>query len=699
MSRSYDIFLSHSGAQKDFVEHLSAELARVCGQYSVFFDRDAIEHGEQISTTILEYARTCKLAVAVVSEEYFTRSRPPMMELAASYTAAKAGNGSPSLPCLLPVFLALHPEDAKDSSTQSRWRKMWQKWEVNEKMSERRKSRPSRVEPTVWKEAVDRLLDTRGPIYIPEEYGYDPEVFLKKVAQVIARKLDVLHRGVGPSKEVDPSEDTGVEEDSSENSGTDFWLVFNPALGTVSYRVATKVTDEVEAPPEPYSVIVCLEFGSTSSSFACSHIANPENIYTSYDYPGSGKRKPRCRTVTGIYYSSRDGGQSYQVDSWGNPALSSYERGQREAGRLSEKFFGVYVTRFNPHLKDSDAQISTTKKLKVPYSLPVDRPITDYLHEFGAYILHVLQEIYGLDLTMKMIQWCVPVPSSWDNAAQEKMKTCMVSAGLINGTDGSPYPVKVVGELEAASLWSLRCNELQRKVLVGDKLLVVDIGESLFEVVVQEVISVCNHIHRVKELSSSSFTRHSSPDIEFVRLLHRKIGPCLQDFLTEYPTEYQTLFNQWDPIKMSIGDDSFLRRGEPIEVFVPKRLAKILERYEQKSVPGIEWDSDDDGVIEIPYRECQSLFDPVIEELLSCISRTYTKVGGVGSLVLVGDWLAASPYVMDNIKQRFSSQVPEIISPPHYDTATCLGAVALAQDLCNDTSRTSSSTYFFDEQV
>jgi hypothetical protein len=75
MSGSCDIFLSHSGAQKEFVELLNAELGRVCGQYSVFFDRDTIQHGDQISTTISDYAKTCKLAVAVLSEEYFTRSR------------------------------------------------------------------------------------------------------------------------------------------------------------------------------------------------------------------------------------------------------------------------------------------------------------------------------------------------------------------------------------------------------------------------------------------------------------------------------------------------------------------------------------------------------------------------------------------------------------------------------------------------
>jgi len=100
-------------------------------------------------------------------------------------------------------------------------------------------------------------------------------------------------------------------------------------------------------------------------------------------------------------------------------------------------------------------------------------------------------------------------------------------------------------------------------------------------------------------------------------------------------------------------------------------------------------DSELHGIIEIPYREFQSVFDPVIEEILSCISRACSAVLSVRSLVLVGDWLAGSPYVMDNIRRRFSSQVPEIISPPNLNNATCQGAVALAQDLCNGTSSAS----------
>lgn len=155
--------------------------------------------------------------------------------------------------------------------------------------------------------------------------------------------------------------------------------------------------------------------------------------------------------------------------------------------------------------------------------------------------------------------------------------------------------------------------------------------------VVQEVVSVCNHIFRVKEVSTSLFTRHSSPDADFVKLLHRKFGPCLQEFLNQCPTGHQVILNQWDRTKCKVGDSAY--NGEPIgiEIDLPSKLVDILERNEQKRVFGNEWDCEVYDELEIPYLECQSLFAPVLEKLLICISTTYAEVSGVTSLVLVGD--------------------------------------------------------------
>lgn len=111
------------------MEDLHRELTEQI-HYSVFFYRESINYGYEISSTTREHARACKIAVAVVSEEYFTRKLAPMKELAASHTAAKERNGT--VPHLLPVFFALDSDDAKNYEIQEGWFKKWDEWETNE---------------------------------------------------------------------------------------------------------------------------------------------------------------------------------------------------------------------------------------------------------------------------------------------------------------------------------------------------------------------------------------------------------------------------------------------------------------------------------------------------------------------------------------------------------------------------------------
>lgn len=86
---------------------------------------------------------------------------------------------------------------------------------------------------------------------------------------------------------------------------------------------------------------------------------------------------------------------------------------------------------------------------------------------------------------MEELQWCVTVPSIWGDKAKQQMKSFMESAGLVGGARGSPYPVVIVLEPEAAAVYCLR--KLKSFMLLqGDKFLVADIGGGTADIVVQE---------------------------------------------------------------------------------------------------------------------------------------------------------------------------------------------------------------------
>ncbi|KAG0608491.1 hypothetical protein M758_8G109700 [Ceratodon purpureus] len=120
----HSIFLSHSGAQKNFVEQLCLDI-EAHDRYP-FFDRrrGSLPIGCHYPNVIFEAIKQCQVAVVVVSEEYFSRSRWPMLELAA---LVKRKTHDPGL-IIMPVFLGMTCEQFRKKENHVRWLKQWQCW-------------------------------------------------------------------------------------------------------------------------------------------------------------------------------------------------------------------------------------------------------------------------------------------------------------------------------------------------------------------------------------------------------------------------------------------------------------------------------------------------------------------------------------------------------------------------------------------
>lgn len=440
-------------------------------------------------------------------------------------------------------------------------------------------------------------------------------------------------------------------------------------------------------------VVVGLDFGTAFSGFAFAHVSEPDKVYTFFDYPKAGGEKPYCKTLTVSYYKKQaDGVGKYQLKSWGYPARAEYERDiisarrQIRSGEASSSSLlpnvGIYISKLKLHLASSTVT-------KLPPWLTVETLITDYLREMGALILKTLRDHYGALLAKDMIQWCITVPSIWDNYAKEMMKTCMTAAGLVNGVDGSPHPLNMVLEPEAASF---HCHKVtsQYTLEVGDRLLVADIGGGTSDIVVQEVVSMVPS-YRVKEVTTSSggLCGGTYVDTRFMEYLHKKIGPSLQECINAHPNITVVLIKTWEHAKSSFGEHTMI--GESTDLNLPIRVVTEWRNYDERmDLP--ERDSYEE--LEITYEEMQSIFDPVVYQNLELISDQLKQVGSVKVLVVVGGF-AGSPYLVDNIKRRFTGRVPQIISPPNPGSAVCQGAVALTLNPQTIESRICKKTYGF----
>ncbi|GLJ45616.1 hypothetical protein SUGI_0960210 [Cryptomeria japonica] len=102
--QKFDVFISHSGKQKNFVRQLYRDLTNqglLC-----FFDedRESLPVTEDFPTRIFEAVETCRLALFLLSED-FLHSKWPMLELAACVKARHTN----STPKILPLIFIISP--------------------------------------------------------------------------------------------------------------------------------------------------------------------------------------------------------------------------------------------------------------------------------------------------------------------------------------------------------------------------------------------------------------------------------------------------------------------------------------------------------------------------------------------------------------------------------------------------------------
>ncbi|KAG0562237.1 hypothetical protein KC19_9G129000 [Ceratodon purpureus] len=150
------IFLSHSGAQKNFVEILCEALENH-GRFP-FFDRrhSSLPKGESFPERILTAARQCQMGVVVVSEEYFM-SKWPMIELDAfvqTWLKQEEQQLETKLK-ILPLFYKLSLVEFENEERRAAWYSKWEDLAKEDK----------RINISSWKDSLRQLKRFNGIEY------------------------------------------------------------------------------------------------------------------------------------------------------------------------------------------------------------------------------------------------------------------------------------------------------------------------------------------------------------------------------------------------------------------------------------------------------------------------------------------------------------------------------------------------------
>jgi hypothetical protein len=178
LETKHKVFLSHSGAQKCFVEQLCVDLERM-GYFFPFFDKrtHSLPKGKEFAELILDAAKQCHVAVIVLSEEYLS-SKWPMIELAAFHKAQNAAKEKGYQPLdMLPLFFKLSKKDLDESSIENRWMPKWK--ELASKDSK------GRIKVDEWSAAVRALSSVNGLIF--EKFGNSEVPYREAVEEAICK--------------------------------------------------------------------------------------------------------------------------------------------------------------------------------------------------------------------------------------------------------------------------------------------------------------------------------------------------------------------------------------------------------------------------------------------------------------------------------------------------------------------------------
>ena len=413
--------------------------------------------------------------------------------------------------------------------------------------------------------------------------------------------------------------------------------------------------------------LVGLDIGTTYSGFAFAKGSHGQ-VCVNYDYPYA--EKPYWKALTALYYKLKTPGLVSHCASWGHLAQLEYL-----ANNVPDAEHGFYVADFKLLLPKELNMFPMPGSL--PHPLTVETIITDYLKHIGELALTQIkhqedEESFSRDT----VQWCVAVPSTWNETTKEQMRTCMVNAGLVSPGE-IKESVKIVLKAEAASYYCY--TQLFVSLNVKDKIMVVDIGGSTVDTVMQEVLGSGNDFSVQDQRSYTCLCGGNLVDELFMKFLFMTIA-CLESYLRKDNPSYELhLLNRWEEIKCLFGHDA--NSTELYEISLPDELARKWEAFENIGFSRNSIIRGSYSSIKLSRKDLEYIFDPVVDKILSLITAKLLEVEGKFKAMFVVGGFAGSPYLMQRIRSLFSSEiqrVQHIYCPYDPGSAIMQGAIMLA---------------------
>ncbi|KAI8597091.1 hypothetical protein EDD21DRAFT_447299 [Dissophora ornata] len=394
---------------------------------------------------------------------------------------------------------------------------------------------------------------------------------------------------------------------------------------------------------DDFPIVVAIDFGTTFSGCAYAFAPDGREARTLTRWPKQNIQYAKTPTLN--LYKKVNG--EFRMVEWGwksklamqSPSASNY----------------VQLYQYKPYLDESVA----LTPWKNENGVSVLKAISDYLGALHEYVADKILQEFGPSYSRKSFRYCLTVPAMWSDKSKDVMRKAAINANMITETD-HPDRLMLVSEPEAAALYCERQCE-KYDLGNGDRFMICDAGGGTVDLIVYEITmssqgrSLCEVTKGHGASCGSMFI-----DLNFGNLLIEKFGKhCARFPPSIIPGLVETFAYQHKPD--FDGDDD-------LHLALP--LNDCFVELEDLGAIGI-----DGGYMCLKASELKNrVFEPVVKKVLALIQGQLDGAKDVSAIFMVGGF-GSSTYLLDRVKQEFSSQVRTISAPYKPEVAVVCGAV------------------------
>ncbi|PKY48691.1 hypothetical protein RhiirA4_525794 [Rhizophagus irregularis] len=248
-----------------------------------------------------------------------------------------------------------------------------------------------------------------------------------------------------------------------------------------------------------YKVIVGIDFGTTYSGFAYTHVRTQlDEIITHINWQ---EYAGRFKVPTVLLYDD----DLKSVQSWGFSALAKRPRRNKVIDKKPVELFKLHLGKMK-------------NKPLLPNGLDYKKAITDYLHEFGKVVKNKIDDCWKVNFFTQVLL-IFTIPAEFDDNAILIMRECIFKAGLLK--DKFARNLIFITEPEACAIHCMRCLK-EYKLPVGANFMMVDCGDGSVDLTTRQLLEgepLSEIIERSGDYCGGNFV-----DQEFLKFLESKVG-------------------------------------------------------------------------------------------------------------------------------------------------------------------------------